>query len=171
MWNFGEDGIFSIRSFVMTATDKELGLPAVKHVFDNIWKGLVPPRTEILWGYFTNERGVIECWMGEVVTGSSYEEAYIKGLEVTIKFLIEEVNVCNDNIVLVSDRKHIVEWVNGKEETSWEMRFLKNRIRNMGKVFTGVHVLFKHGKEFKARATWEELAKHASDRWIHWRNH
>ncbi|MED6217499.1 hypothetical protein PIB30_018309 [Stylosanthes scabra] len=37
-----EDGKYSVKSFVLAAMGRELGVPRVKHVYDNIWRGLVP---------------------------------------------------------------------------------------------------------------------------------
>ncbi|MED6180553.1 hypothetical protein PIB30_011316 [Stylosanthes scabra] len=96
----------------------------------------------------------------------TFDEAYLKGLESSVQCMIEDLNISNDNIIMMADQKHFVDWINGKEGTSWERRFTRNKTRNLANVFAGVRVNFKHSNEFKTRATWEELAIRGGDRWI-----
>ncbi|MED6200441.1 hypothetical protein PIB30_085119 [Stylosanthes scabra] len=53
-WAFGDDRKYTVKSFVLTAIGRELGVPTLKHVYDNIWCGLVPPRIEMrVWFVLT----------------------------------------------------------------------------------------------------------------------
>ncbi|MED6169321.1 hypothetical protein PIB30_020455 [Stylosanthes scabra] len=44
-------------------------------------------------------------------------QAELKGLEIAIQFLLEELNIANEEIKLVSKRKELVKWINGSEDT------------------------------------------------------
>ncbi|MED6217501.1 hypothetical protein PIB30_018311 [Stylosanthes scabra] len=72
------------------------------------------------------------------------------------------------NTILVSNRKDIVDWLYGNENTGWESRFLRNKKRNLMHAFNGVQVIFKQRNEFKHREQWEMLAIEGADKWIQW---
>ncbi|MED6176049.1 hypothetical protein PIB30_084206, partial [Stylosanthes scabra] len=63
----------------------------------------------VIGGYYTDENGIICCWMGEEIAGVSDGEAYLQGLESAIQFLIEDANVDNECITLISNRKDLVD--------------------------------------------------------------
>ncbi|MED6182377.1 hypothetical protein PIB30_027874 [Stylosanthes scabra] len=98
----------------------------------------------IVGGYYTNVRGEVTCWMGEEIIANSDREAYLIGLENGVQFLLEEMNMQNENIILVSNRKDLVDWIKGKEEANWGIAFLRNKTRNRAHVFYGLQVIFKH---------------------------
>ncbi|MED6198287.1 hypothetical protein PIB30_064767 [Stylosanthes scabra] len=121
----------------------------------------------VIGGYYTDENGIISCWMGEEIAGISDEEAYLQGLESAIQFLIEDANVDNECITLISNKKDLVDWINGNENT-WDNRFLRNKACEKRQVFKGVEILYKQNNEFKATSQWEELAKSGENRRIKW---
>ncbi|MED6165726.1 hypothetical protein PIB30_102321, partial [Stylosanthes scabra] len=79
-------------------------------------------------GYFTDECGAVKCWMGEKVSGKCHGEVYLQGLELAVQFLLEILNIENENMILVSNRKDIVEWLSGKEEAGWETRVVSSGV-------------------------------------------
>ncbi|MED6171538.1 hypothetical protein PIB30_041601 [Stylosanthes scabra] len=53
---FSEDGQYSTKSFADAVTRLEYGNPAMKHIFDNVWCGVVPPMVEmLLWFFMTGD--------------------------------------------------------------------------------------------------------------------
>ncbi|MED6197578.1 hypothetical protein PIB30_057802 [Stylosanthes scabra] len=48
VWAFSPNGEYSVKSFMQVASGTIHGESDLKHVFDDIWKGLVPPRIELL---------------------------------------------------------------------------------------------------------------------------
>ncbi|MED6160796.1 hypothetical protein PIB30_054629 [Stylosanthes scabra] len=89
----------------------------------------------VVGGYFTDEGGIVKCWMGEKIHGRPQGDAYVQGLELTAQFMLETLNIGNKEIVIISDRKDIVEWLHGKQNTEWESRFLRNKTFNLRQVF------------------------------------
>ncbi|MED6180740.1 hypothetical protein PIB30_013118 [Stylosanthes scabra] len=230
----------------MKQPEENGGEPTMKHIYDNIWRGLVSPRVEMLvWFALTGElntrdkllrRGVIRqgeqacvmcnheeetwtqvkskepkannridircgqekptwwncyysdcmankytiggyleigsgkimCWMGEDIEKGHDGDLHLKGPENAIQFLLEEANLDNEDIKIVSIRRDIVDWINGKDDTCWDQRFLRNKTKNMSKIFVGVEVVHKEVKEFKVREQWEEHAKSKAGRWVYW---
>nr|XP_025662912.1 uncharacterized protein LOC112758449 isoform X1 [Arachis hypogaea] len=54
-WRFSSDGKYNVKSFINVAEGKIYGEPTMKHVFDDLWRGLVPPRIEMLvWFVITD---------------------------------------------------------------------------------------------------------------------
>ncbi|MED6111423.1 hypothetical protein PIB30_052165 [Stylosanthes scabra] len=120
----------------------------------------------IIGGYFTDEWGVVKCWMGEEWRGGSQGEAYLAGIKSAVQFLLEDMNMKIESIILVSNRKDIIDWVRGKETTCWDTRFLRNKSMNLKEMLLEVQLLFKNDKEFGAKSRWEELAKDSTSREI-----
>ncbi|MED6199466.1 hypothetical protein PIB30_076186 [Stylosanthes scabra] len=94
-----------------------------------------------------DEGGMVKCWMGEEVRGGTHGEAYLQDLESVIQFLLDDMNVESENINLVSNRKDIIDWIHGIEDTNWESRFLRNKTNNLMQVFNGVQLIFDSSPE------------------------
>ncbi|MED6126036.1 hypothetical protein PIB30_074489 [Stylosanthes scabra] len=128
----------------------------MKHVFDNIWRGLVLPRVEMLaWFALTGgmnnrdvllRKGVIRQGEEGCVLCDGATETELRN---ALQFLLEDMNVDGECISLVSSRRDIMDWINDKEKTSWDSRFLRNKAMNKNQVFKGVEVIFRQEKEFK----------------------
>ncbi|RYR07607.1 hypothetical protein Ahy_B05g075001 [Arachis hypogaea] len=48
VWTFTTDGSFTIKSMINAVEGETLGFAESKHFFDNIWRGAVPPRVEMM---------------------------------------------------------------------------------------------------------------------------
>ncbi|MED6179740.1 hypothetical protein PIB30_003539 [Stylosanthes scabra] len=49
-WTFSEDGQYTTKSFIDAVNKSEFGNLTMKHIFDNVWRRVVPPRVEMpLW--------------------------------------------------------------------------------------------------------------------------
>ncbi|MED6123618.1 hypothetical protein PIB30_050802 [Stylosanthes scabra] len=128
----------------MATTSRELGVPMVKHDFDNICEAAETvnhlfihcPFASKLWWLTLVWRNVTWVGFSSVKCWGSHGEAYLLGLESVVQFLLEDMNVYsgNMNINLVSNQKDIVDWIQAKDR-------------------------------------WETLAKARIDRWIIWCNH
>ncbi|MED6175638.1 hypothetical protein PIB30_080276 [Stylosanthes scabra] len=71
--------------------------------------------------------------MGEEIKVNSYGEAQLNGLEVIVQFLLEELNIRNGDVSLISSCKNVVDWVNGEKSTSWENRRKTSGLNHNGK--------------------------------------
>ncbi|MED6171769.1 hypothetical protein PIB30_043827 [Stylosanthes scabra] len=119
-------------------------------------------------GYFTDEVGAVKCWMGEEWKGETQDEVHVAELESAVQFLLEDMNMSIEDIVMVSNRKDVVDWLQGQVTTCWETRFLRNKLMNFKLQFPEVEVIYKQENEFVSRARWEVLAKEYRNRWIKW---
>ncbi|MED6108753.1 hypothetical protein PIB30_027163, partial [Stylosanthes scabra] len=97
--------------------------------------------------------------MGEGVKSSFLGEAYLDGLVITVQFLIEDLNDNSGDIRLISNRKDMVNWVNGCEATCWDNRFLRNRVWNRRWLFEGIQVVYKQDSEFMGKKIGKLLLK------------
>ncbi|MED6144066.1 hypothetical protein PIB30_012153 [Stylosanthes scabra] len=122
----------------------------------------------IVGGYYTDVLGDTVVFIGEECLFTSKGEATIYGLECALQFMLEELNDRSENLVLISNRKDVVNWINGKQDTGWDHIFLRNKVTNKRQVFDEVKVMFKQDNEFIAKGQWEELAKDNLGRWIRW---
>ncbi|MED6145600.1 hypothetical protein PIB30_026716 [Stylosanthes scabra] len=95
--------------------------------------------------------------MGEEVAGGDHGEALLFGFECAIQFIIEDMNLDYRTIVLISDRADIVDWFHSKEKASWELRFLRNKTKNLQQNFNEVKLIHKHTKEFIYKASIPEI--------------
>ncbi|MED6173026.1 hypothetical protein PIB30_055446 [Stylosanthes scabra] len=108
--------------------------------------------------------------MGEEIAAASHGDAYIQGLKSAVQFLLEDLYDRNENTIIVSCQEDITEWINGSKETSWEGRFLRNKVWSKRRVFNDVQIVYKPESEFNAKEQWEDIAINRGDRWIHWGN-
>ncbi|MED6161711.1 hypothetical protein PIB30_063275 [Stylosanthes scabra] len=125
----------------MAATGRQWGDPTFKHVFDNIWHCLVPPRVEML------------VWF--VLMG---------GLNTRDVLLRRSIIRQGDEVCVLCNGAAESDVVRGKI-AYW---FLRNKTASKKPIFNGVEVIFKQENEFRARAQWIEKAKSTNERWIHW---
>ncbi|MED6157660.1 hypothetical protein PIB30_025280 [Stylosanthes scabra] len=184
------------------ATAMELGVPTMKHVFDNVWHGLVPPRVEMLtWFALTGglktkdvllRRNIInhgDEWTirkveirNRMATVSEETEEMnskwvlcfcscyneIEDVHLVGSYVTREVNATNEEITVVVDRKDIALWLRGGEVTSWQNRFLRNKIANLADLFQECGVEFRQKRDFRVREQWDTRAKGRDQPWCHW---
>ncbi|MED6192679.1 hypothetical protein PIB30_012279 [Stylosanthes scabra] len=122
----------------------------------------------VVGGYYTNEEGKIIVMMGEEISSSSLGEAYLEGLMISIQFLIEELNDNCGDTRIISNRRDMVNWVNGCEGTGWDNRFLRSKVWSRRWLFEGIQMAYKQDKEFTGKKEWENLAKANGNRWTQW---
>ncbi|MED6131569.1 hypothetical protein PIB30_010889 [Stylosanthes scabra] len=179
--SLGDDGEYSVKSFIQAATGRELGVSTVKHVYDNIWRGLVPSRVEMMaWfvitekdkfvigGYFTDELNRDGCWMGEDTVETIQGASLIDGLESAIQFMLEDMNLDYWNATLISSRKDIVTWAQNNDKTCWDSRFIRNKTKNLKREFKEVKLMYQQETDFILKDKWIELAKDGDERWVKW---
>ncbi|MED6194239.1 hypothetical protein PIB30_026625 [Stylosanthes scabra] len=92
--------------------------------------------------------------------------AHLVGLEGAIQFLLEELNLEYGNVTLVSTRRDIVDWIQGKDKVGWESRFIRNKAKNFQMSFNEVKLKYLNEKEFLAKDRWLEMAKMEEERWV-----
>ncbi|MED6163721.1 hypothetical protein PIB30_082730 [Stylosanthes scabra] len=119
-------------------------------------------------GYVTLEEREIKCWFGEVIRVKEQGEKYIEGLEIGLQFMLEELNAIKDEITIVVDRKDIVRWLNNEKHTNWQLRFVRNKVMNVAKLFSGINVIFRQVNKFRTRRQWETRSQDTDECWRHW---
>ncbi|MED6185367.1 hypothetical protein PIB30_056397 [Stylosanthes scabra] len=97
----------------------------------------------IVGGYFTDFLGDIIVFMGQEFITNYEGEANIYGLECALQFMLEELNERSENLLLISNRKDVVIWINGKQDTSESS--------------------VQAGQRVQGKRTGEELAKKCKD--------
>ncbi|MED6217765.1 hypothetical protein PIB30_020736, partial [Stylosanthes scabra] len=120
----------------------------------------------VIGEYLVDEEGLIKLWMGEEAECKMQGDAYLEGLENAVQFLLEDLNGSYENVVLVSNRKDIVTWINGGLDTCWDDRFLRNKAVNKRHVFHDFQLIYRNDRDFKAKEQWENLARIHEGRWI-----
>ncbi|MED6144513.1 hypothetical protein PIB30_016360 [Stylosanthes scabra] len=65
------------------------------------------------------------------IRGGCEGEAHLKGMECALQFMMEDMNLRGECLAFASNKIDIVEWIQGKKETGWESRFLRNRANKM----------------------------------------
>ncbi|MED6216986.1 hypothetical protein PIB30_013200 [Stylosanthes scabra] len=117
-------------------------------------------------GYLCFENGRVVCLMGDIADEKTEKESNIRGAADAIQFLIEEVEVREEEVMMILDNKDLVDWIQGKESTDWNLTFLRNRARNMKQLFDIMELKFKANRTFKAREYWLQIANNNNERWI-----
>ncbi|MED6181678.1 hypothetical protein PIB30_021608 [Stylosanthes scabra] len=126
--------------------DRRRGARRIEEEKPSWWQCIVHKAREDVFvsgGYYTDEMGHIRCWMGEEVREANIGEAYLQGLENAVQFLLEDVNVDNESINLISNRLDIVDWLKGNKNTTWQNRFLRNKTYANVMIFKGVGINYR----------------------------
>ncbi|MED6194845.1 hypothetical protein PIB30_032275 [Stylosanthes scabra] len=108
--------------------------------------------------------------MGDRVIANSFGEAYLKGVEIGVQFLIEECNALDEEIGILAYYRNIIDWLKGKKDTDWSLRFLRNKTMNLKGMVQYMEIAFVNEKEFKEKKTWIETAKNMEASWVKWQN-
>ncbi|MED6182836.1 hypothetical protein PIB30_032509 [Stylosanthes scabra] len=95
--------------------------------------------------------GRVICLMSDIVDEKTEGEVNIRGAADAVQFLIEEVEVREEEVMMILDNKDLVDWIQGKESTDWNLTFLRNSARNMKQLFDIMELKFKAKRAFKAR--------------------
>ncbi|MED6191612.1 hypothetical protein PIB30_001891 [Stylosanthes scabra] len=122
----------------------------------------------VVGGVITNGGDVVRCWFGEQIDVADWGEEFVKGLEISLQFMLEEMNAIEEEITMVIDRKDIVEWLKGESKTNWDCRFLRNKILNVTHLLKNINVVYMQPKEFRVRRQWESRAQACDQFWSHW---
>ncbi|MED6219977.1 hypothetical protein PIB30_040770 [Stylosanthes scabra] len=93
---------------------------------------------------------------------NSLDDAYLQGLEIALQFLIEDLNDNYGSTRVISYRRDIVNWVNGCELTSWENKFLRNKVWSKRWLFDGVQLIYKQDSDYIG-GRWDILEEHLSN--------
>ncbi|MED6167360.1 hypothetical protein PIB30_001782 [Stylosanthes scabra] len=95
------------------------------------------------------EDGVVKAWMGEIKEERIKGEALIDGVCEAIQWLLEEVGVREENLKVILDNKVMSRWNAGETGTTWEQRFLKNKVLARKDMLKGLCIEYKHQREFQ----------------------
>ncbi|MED6183899.1 hypothetical protein PIB30_042213 [Stylosanthes scabra] len=68
-------------------------------------------------GYLYLGDGRVLCLMSDIVDKKIKGEANIRGAADAVQFLIEEVEVREEEVMIILDYKDLVDWIQGKEST------------------------------------------------------
>ncbi|MED6184042.1 hypothetical protein PIB30_043546 [Stylosanthes scabra] len=71
-----------------------------------------------------------------------------------MQFMLEELNANEEDITVVIDRKDIVGWLKNIEDTNWQLRFLRNKVKNVANLFMHCSVVFKQNGIKMIELTW-----------------
>ncbi|MED6218078.1 hypothetical protein PIB30_023613 [Stylosanthes scabra] len=112
-------------------------------------------------GFLMLQDDTVACQMGEEVDEKTKLEATIRGLEEVVQFLIEEVEIREEEITIVVKNKEIVEWIKGKDDTDWSQRFVRNRARNVQHLFDVIKL------EHRTKRTLKEKVVCIVTKWTH----
>ncbi|MED6143833.1 hypothetical protein PIB30_009644 [Stylosanthes scabra] len=113
----------------------------------------------VVSGYANDVNGEVKYIVREPINSSSETEAYLNGVELSIQFLIEEANVMEGEITIILYNKEMVEWLNGKVDTNWSSRFVRNKVIKLRSDFSGIKFKFLQVKEFKKKETWTQMMR------------
>ncbi|MED6219193.1 hypothetical protein PIB30_033608 [Stylosanthes scabra] len=79
---------------------------------------------------------------GEVVVANSETMEAVISLEEIVQFIPEECGVKEEELQIVFNNRNIIDWLNDKEGTSWEMRNVRNMTLNVGHLTLNIGVRY-----------------------------
>ncbi|MED6125651.1 hypothetical protein PIB30_070657 [Stylosanthes scabra] len=119
--------------------------------------------------YMTMLDGNVVCLMSERFNETSDGDAVIRGLSEAIQFIIEEVEAREEELKVIIDDNEVVEWIKGKEGTDWSRRFIRNKARNLVRLFDIIKLECRVKDKFDARNDWGQISSSNNKRWIVWK--
>ncbi|MED6133755.1 hypothetical protein PIB30_031071 [Stylosanthes scabra] len=105
---------------------------------------------------------------GDYIDAGFVGEAALVGLEGALQFILEEVNLTFEEVMMICDNKEMIGWINGEKKTSWQRRFLRNRILNFTIDFGYFDFEFVFEKDYRVRKQWTEFAHNGREDWCRW---
>ncbi|MED6217180.1 hypothetical protein PIB30_015298 [Stylosanthes scabra] len=122
----------------------------------------------LIGGYLSKVGIGVTCYKGEVTEAKNERDAMMKSIIIGVQFCLEEAYVKEEELCIVVNDKSLVQWILGKDKTSWEHRFERNKARGLQHLFLDSKAAFKESKKFRYKERWTEFTVQNQDDWLYW---